>query len=100
MIFKRILFILLIANTGIAVAQKKETSGNPIFKGWYADPEAKIFGKTYWVYPTYSAPYKEQVFMDAFSSTDLVHWTKHPRTLLILMRNKMGQTCHVGACGN
>ena len=62
-----------------ALAQTKTHSGNPIVKGWYADPEAKIFGKTYWVYPTYSAPYNEQVFMDAFSSTDLVHWTKHPR---------------------
>jgi beta-xylosidase len=54
-------------------------SGNPIFPGWYADPEAIIFGKQYWVYPTYSAPYNQQVFMDAFSSPDLVHWTKHPR---------------------
>ena len=59
----------------------KKTSGNPIFEGWYADPEAKIFGKTYWVYPTYSAKYKDQVFMDAFSSTDLVHWTKHPHVI-------------------
>lgn len=59
----------------------KKTSGNPIFPGWYADPEAKIFNKTYWVYPTYSAKYNEQVFMDAFSSTDLVHWTKHPRVV-------------------
>ena len=55
----------------------KTTSGNPIFAGWYADPEAKVFGQTYWVYPTYSAKYGEQVFFDAFSSPDLVHWTKH-----------------------
>ncbi len=57
--------------------EKKATSGNPIVQGWYADPEATIFGKTYWVYPTYSAPYDEQVHLDAFSSTDLVHWKKH-----------------------
>jgi beta-xylosidase len=56
-------------------------SGNPLFPGWYADPEATIFGKQYWIYPTYSAPYNEQVFMDAFSSPDLVHWTKHPRII-------------------
>ncbi|WP_044004324.1 glycoside hydrolase family 43 protein [Hymenobacter swuensis] len=56
-------------------------SGNPIFPGWYADPEAVVFGKTYWVYPTYSAPFDEQVFLDAFSSPDLVHWTKHPRII-------------------
>ena len=56
-------------------------SGNPIFPGWYADPEAAVFGQTYWIYPTYSAPYGQQVFFDAFSSTDLVHWTRHPQIL-------------------
>jgi beta-xylosidase len=53
------------------------TSGNPIFPGWYADPETAVFSKTYWVYPTFSARYKDQVFFDAFSSPDLVHWQKH-----------------------
>lgn len=56
-------------------------SGNPIIKGWYADPEAAIFNKQYWVYPTYSDVYKKQVFFDAFSSPDLVNWTKHERIL-------------------
>jgi beta-xylosidase len=56
-------------------------AGNPVFPGWYADPEGTIFGKQYWIYPTYSAPYNAQVFFDAFSSPDLVHWTKHSRIL-------------------
>lgn len=56
-------------------------SGNPVFKGWYADPEGIIYGKKYWIFPTYSAPYKSQVFMDAFSSKDLVKWEKHPRII-------------------
>lgn len=56
-------------------------SGNPIFPGWYADPEAKVFGKEFWIYPTYSARYEEQTFLDAFSSPDLVHWTKRARIL-------------------
>jgi beta-xylosidase len=56
-------------------------AGNPIFPGWYADPEAAIFGSQYWIYPTYSAPYEQQVYLDAFSSPDLVHWTKHPRII-------------------
>lgn len=67
-----------------AASKKKSrvaTSGNPIFPGWYADPEGVIFGKKYWVYPTYSAAYEEQVFMDAFSSPDLVNWTKHSRII-------------------
>ena len=49
-------------------------SGNPIVPGWYADPEAHVFDGQYWIYPTYSAPYDQQVFMDAFSSTDLITW--------------------------
>ena len=56
-------------------------SGNPVFPGWYADPEVRIFNHQYWVYPTYSAAYKDQVFLDAFSSPDLVHWTKHSKIL-------------------
>jgi len=64
-----------------AQATKPPTSGNPIFPGWYADPDAAIFNKQYWLYPTYSAPYEQQVYLDAFSSPDLVHWTKHPRVL-------------------
>ena len=54
---------------------------NPVFPGWYADPEAHVFEGQYWIYPTYSAPYDEQRFMDAFSSRDLVTWTKHARIL-------------------
>ncbi len=64
-----------------ALAQAKKTSGNPVVEGWYADPEARIFNKQYWLYPTYSAKYDEQVFMDAFSSPDLIHWTKHSRII-------------------
>lgn len=60
---------------------QKSTSGNPIFEGWYADPEALIFDKTYWIYPTFSAKYERQVFFDAFSSTDLITWKKHPSIL-------------------
>jgi len=56
-------------------------SNNPIFPGWYADPEARIFGKEYWVYPTTSVGYDQQTYLDAFSSTDLVHWTKHAKVL-------------------
>lgn len=55
---------------------KKTFSGNPVFPGWYADPEARIFNNRYWIYPTYSAPYDEQLFFDAFYSDNLVDWTK------------------------
>lgn len=63
------------------VVAQEVRSGNPVFPGWYADPEAVIFDKTFWVYPTFSAPYDKQVHFDCFSSPDLVHWTKHPNIL-------------------
>jgi beta-xylosidase len=76
---------------------------NPIVPGWYADPEIHAFGGRYWIYPTYSdhsatpdvsprftpaqlelrkqkmvrPSYGIQTFFNAFSSPDLVHWTKH-----------------------
>ncbi|HMU11260.1 MAG TPA: glycoside hydrolase family 43 protein [Ferruginibacter sp.] len=74
--------VLIIACCFIVVCSKAQTySGNPLFPGWYADPEGAIFNKQYWIYPTWSAPYNKQVFFDAFSSTDLIHWKKHPRIL-------------------
>lgn len=57
--------------------EKKAWSGNPVFEGWYADPEVIVYDDKYWIYPTYSAPYEEQVKFDCFSSPDLVNWTKH-----------------------
>lgn len=58
-----------------------EHTGNPVVEGWYADPEGAVFGDHYWIFPTFSAAYDEQVFFDAFSSPDLIRWTKHPRIL-------------------
>lgn len=76
-------FLLLFSLT-LATAHgfaQKQTSGNPIFPGWYADPEAILIKDRVWIYPTYSAPFPKQVFMDAFSSNDLVNWTKHERIM-------------------
>lgn len=86
-------------------SQQNRQSGNPIIPGWYADPEAIVYGDTYWIFPTLSQLYGEdtltykkdlerkteainqeynlQTHFDAFSSTDLVHWTKHPEVLSI-----------------
>lgn len=74
---------LFIVSADITLAQDApvKTSGNPVFPGWYADPEAAIFKDQYWIYPTWSAPYEQQVFLDAFSSTDLIHWSKHEKIM-------------------
>ncbi|MFY0255750.1 glycoside hydrolase family 43 protein [Chitinophaga sp. 30R24] len=81
---KRMIALLLLAGCSqLSIAQEKKAkySGNPVFPGWYADPEGVVFGKDYWIYPTFSAAYDQQVFFDAFSSPDLVTWIKHPDIL-------------------
>jgi beta-xylosidase len=81
---RRSLVIVLAAAAVVMPARgaaQTARSGNPILPGWYADPEAHVFAGRYWIFPTYSAPYDEQTFMDAFSSRDLVTWTRHPHVL-------------------
>ena len=99
--------LLFFACLSVNAQQKeKEYAGNPVFPGWYADPEAIIFGKEYWIFPTFSddsgtpqtpsvltprqrdlqkntinPQYLKQTFLDAFSSKDLTNWVKHPRIL-------------------
>ncbi len=81
----RNLLLLLVLMLGLpALGQPvapSRTTGNPILPGWYADPEAVVFGDKYWIFATYSAPYDQQTFMDCFSSPDLATWTKHPRII-------------------
>jgi beta-xylosidase len=76
---KRGLLLVLFCCHLMVMAQPKKN--NPVFEGWYADPEAIIIGNEYWIFPTYSAKYNEQVFFDAFSSKDLRTWIKHERIL-------------------
>lgn len=99
--------LLLTADLSFSQSKKKSKSaGNPIFPGWYADPEARIFDNTYWVFPTYSDDYGQpdrsatisaeqkilqkntinpqylkQTFLNAFSSKDLVNWIKYSHVL-------------------
>ena len=81
-IMKKLLTLLLLSTLFTSCAQKKEVANNnPVFPGWYADPEGIIFDDTYYIYPTYSAPYEEQVFLDVFSSPNLTEWTKHERII-------------------
>lgn len=74
-------FIVLLAAACTPTTNTVTKSGNPIFEGSYADPEGVVFGDECWVYPTWSVNYDEQLHFDAFSSKDLVHWTKHERII-------------------
>ena len=91
MISRRLAVFVLLAlvATGLPVAPAAAAgpdfstaeAGNPFVDGWYADPDVAVYGNTYWVFPTTSKTYAEQTYLDAFSSTDLVTWTKHPNVL-------------------
>ncbi|MBN1816240.1 MAG: glycoside hydrolase family 43 protein [Sedimentisphaerales bacterium] len=74
---KKIVMTILCSTIFVVSVQ----AANPVFDGWYADPEGIIIGDAYWIFPTYSAPYDKQLHLDAFSSPDLAHWTKHERIL-------------------
>ena len=78
---KSVGLILAIATASPGAEPEAPKGNNPVFPGWYADPVGLVFDQTYWIYPTFSAPYEKQTFFDAFSSQDLVHWTKHERIL-------------------
>lgn len=76
------LMLICLLTAFVTEAQhQKRGQNNPVFEGWYADPEGIIFENRYWIYPTFSAPYEKQVFLDAFSSPDLVNWTKHEKII-------------------
>lgn len=68
-------FLLFLIYIHLSVAE------NPVFPGYYADPEGIVYGNKYWIFPTYSAEYENQTFFDAFSSYDMVNWTKHSRII-------------------
>jgi beta-xylosidase len=73
--------VILLLCSGMPALSQQKANGNPVIEGWYADPDAGIFNNQCWIYPTYSAPYSQQVFLDAFSSPDLQTWTKHHRII-------------------
>ena len=85
--FFPVIFVLSVLIPGCT--SQLQFSGNPVFPGWYADPEGTIYNNEFWIFPTYSAPYEDQVFMDAFSSKDLTNWKKHRKD------NRYG-SCQVG----
>jgi beta-xylosidase len=72
-VLKNICFIFPFCFVSLLAFSQK----NPVIERWYADPEGVIFDNKYWIYPTYSARYEKQVFLDAFSSKDMVKWKKH-----------------------
>ncbi|UZJ65533.1 glycoside hydrolase family 43 protein [Sphingobacterium sp. KU25419] len=73
--------LYFLTSVTLFISQALFAQKNPVFPGWYADPEGIVYNNEYWIFPTYSAPYEDQIFFDAFSSKDFVTWKKHHRIL-------------------
>ncbi|HKJ78747.1 MAG TPA: glycoside hydrolase family 43 protein [Prolixibacteraceae bacterium] len=80
-IYLALFFLLAVIQFIACNSEPVETSGNPVFEGWYADPEGAVFDDRYWIFPTWSDDFEKQVFFDCFSSKDLVSWEKHANIL-------------------
>jgi beta-xylosidase len=99
--------LFIVCTTASLLAQ---ATANLSSQGYYADPEIRVFDHQYWIYPTRSVSaddpvigkpsfnaqqielrkqhvihkdYLLQTGLDAFSSPDLVHWTKHKDVLSV-----------------
>jgi beta-xylosidase len=101
--------VTLIASLQFFSAGWAQATADLSQQGWYADPEIRVFAGQYWIYPTSSSPdpkrqdksafnplqqtlrsgpvvhpvYLLQTSLDAFSSPDLIHWTRHPDVLSV-----------------
>lgn len=73
--------VWIAAVVAMSLQTSPKMSGNPVFPGWYADPELHYFGGKYVIYPTYSAAYEKQTFFEAFVSDDLTNWKSVGRIL-------------------
>lgn len=103
----RYTFVVLFSLLLLPAIGRGQASKNLAGQGWYADPEVHVFAGQYWIYPTASnfgnitrqhqtldalqlklrskpivnQDYLLQTYLDAFSSPDLVHWTKREDVL-------------------
>lgn len=53
----------------------------PILDGFTADPSIRVFGDTYYVYPTSDKPNWQTTDFSTWSSKDLIHWQKEGMVL-------------------
>jgi beta-xylosidase len=59
-----------------AGAQTNQTAPTPILDGFTADPAIRVFGDTYYVYPTSDKPNWMTTDFSVWSSKNLVDWKK------------------------
>lgn len=79
-LFKLSLISVFLISCGITSAQKA-LPGNPIITHTYcADPSARVFGDTLWLFPSHDKDGATDFLMDdfhAYSTTDMINWEDH-----------------------
>lgn len=75
--FKLLVLVVILL---VSVSCKTQYSGNPILPDFQADPSARVFNDTCWIYPSHDVAGSkgwDMVDWHTFSSTDLVNWKDH-----------------------
>ena len=79
-LIRHALISLFLISSGIVEAQTS-LPGNPIITHTYcADPSARVFGDTLWLFPSHDKDDASDFLMDdfhAYSTTDMKTWTDH-----------------------
>ena len=73
----RLIPTLLLAAAGLfatSVGVRAAEPPTPILDGVRADPDIRVFGDTYYIYPTSDKPNWNTTDFSAWSSKDLIHW--------------------------
>ena len=71
---------------GAPSSQTQQGFPKPILEGFRADPDIRVFGDTYYIYPTSDKPDWQTTDFSCWSSKDLVHW-KDEGVILDVARN-------------
>lgn len=85
--------ILMCTVTSCKKTEQITMSGNPLFEGWYADPEAIIYDDTYWIILHTPTLMKNKFFLIAFLLKIWSIGLNIPPYWILLRLNGLIKTC-------
>ena len=88
---KALVLSVILGIPGVAPAEPAATPPKPILEGFTADPGIRVFGDTYYVYPTSDKPNWMTTDFSVWSSKNLVEWKKEGMILDVANDLKWGK---------
>jgi beta-xylosidase len=88
---KALVLSLILGIPGVAPAEPAAIAPKPILEGFTADPGIRVFGDTYYVYPTSDKPNWMTTDFSVWSSKNLVEWKKEGMILNVANDLKWGK---------